>query len=156
MFQIFISFKKYIPGTEELTKEYTIAKELYDHLESIGYKDRVFLSEEKLKESGNSNFREEIDKALDEANVLIFISDNPELLNTNWVKHEWGSFSNEIFSSRKQGKIFGYVTKGVSANDLPYSLRETTLFRYKDDLDVLDTYLESSFQSDKNPFESKR
>ncbi len=154
MFQIFISFKKYIPGTEELTKEYTIAKELYDHLESIGYKDRVFLSEEKLKESGNSNFREEIDKALDEANVLIFISDNPELLNTNWVKHEWGSFSNEIFSSRKQGKIFGYVTKGVSANDLPYSLRETTLFRYKDDLDVLDTYLESSFQSDKNPFES--
>lgn len=131
-----------------------MARDLYDHLESIGYKGKVFFSEEKLQQTGNGDFREEIDKALEEANVLIFVSDVPEYLNSNWVKHEWSSFSNEIFSSRKQGKIFGLVSKNIKTDEIPYSLRQYSLFKYRDELELLDQFLESAFASNDNPFES--
>lgn len=131
-----------------------MARDLYEHLENIGYKDRVFFSEEQLQQTGNSDFREEIDKALEEATVLIFVSDTPEYLNTNWVKHEWSSFSNEIFSSRKQGKIFGLVSPNIKTEHIPYSLRQYSLFKYRDELELLDQYLASAFTSNEDPFES--
>lgn len=154
MYQIFISFKKLVPGTDALTKEYYMAQELFEHLEKIGYKDRVFFSEEKLQETGSGNFREEIDKALEEAKILIFISDTPKYLNCNWVKHEWGSFSNELLSSRKKGMIYGLVSKGIKTEEMPYSLRQCQLFKYKDEFELLDSYLEAALTSEDNRFEA--
>ena len=144
MHKIFISFKKRDPETGGLTKDFAIAKQLRDYLWEHGYRDQVFFSEEELSKAGNSNFREAIDDALEEAKVLIFVSDNPSHLSSSWVAHEWGAFSNEIFSSRKRGEIYGWVTPRVDVNLIPITLRQYTILRHPSDYAMLLSYLESA------------
>lgn len=124
-YDIFISYKKTDEG--QLTLDAELAKNLYLFLKANGYA-HVFFSDEEIAASGDSNYVNAINQALDQATVLIFVATQAKYLNTRFVKYEWESFSNEINSGRKpNGQIFG-VVEGVRHGELPYALRGREVF----------------------------
>ena len=142
MYQIFISFKKTVPGTKnELTKEFTMASELFKFLEENGYKNQVFFSEHDLEETGTSQFSDKIDQGLEEARVLVLICDNPEYLHDGWVKDEWTTFTGEIKSKRKNGTVFCLNTEGLDMGKVPVNLRKYSFFTYPHDMSHLLVYI---------------
>jgi len=52
---------------------------------------------------GNSDYRREIDRALEQAKHLIVVTSRKEYVESKWVEAEWGSFINEKRSGRKDG-----------------------------------------------------
>lgn len=143
MYKIFISFKKTIPDSGgQLTKEFEIARKLFEHLEE-NYKGEVFFSEECLSSSGDALFMKEIDNALNEAKVLIVVSDTPSYVYTNWVTREYTLFANDIASGRKEGQMYTLITPNCDSNLLPISLRNGQLFIYDDQLESLDSYIKN-------------
>ena len=147
MYRIFISFKKTNPLDGSLTKEYEMAKNLFAYLTNNGYQDQVFLSEEELEKQGDSNFNKNIEKALDEAEVMIVVSDNPAFANEDWVRDEWDGFLNEIKSKRKRGTLYNLTTKSVMIGDLPYGLRKYTRLFYQENYDLLLSYIKHFLES---------
>lgn len=124
--------KKNTPGGYDifLSKKDTdilLAQPLYDFLTSKGL--NVFLSEESLKRTGNSNFMEEIDKALDEAKHLIILCSKPEFFHSPYVKAEWTTFLNEKRAGRKSGNIICLISSSINVNEVPISIRSFEVIR---------------------------
>lgn len=150
MYQVFISFKKTVPGTKnELTKEFTIASELFNFLEENGYKNQVFFSEHELEETGSSDFSDKIDQGLEESRVLVLICDNPDYLHDGWVKDEWSTFTGEIKSKRKNGTVFCLNTDGLDMGKVPVGLRKYSFFTYPDGMSHLLNYI-NNYLEEKN------
>lgn len=122
--------KKYDVFLCKNSQDVNIAKEICKFLESNELS--CFLSERDCPHSGQPNYYQTIDEALDNSTNLIVICSKPSLLNSEWVKHEWQSFSNELLSSKGKGNLITIITRSVSRNDLPYTLRNLELIFYDD------------------------
>jgi hypothetical protein len=92
---------------------------------------------------GNSDYRREIDRALEQAKHLIVVTSRKEYVESKWVEAEWGSFINEKRSGRKDGNIIVLLAGSMQIGDLPISLRsfETRFLDNSKTLDQILSYL---------------
>ena len=138
--QIFISFKN-TDFHGEKTPESFKAAELYKHLtDKMGCK--VFMSNETLMAKGASNYKKDIDKALDEAFILIVLGSSEDYLESEWVRYEWDTFQGEILAGRKKGFIFNVLLDDMRIAGLPIALRKYESFQEKD-LIAMFSFIES-------------
>lgn len=98
-YDVFISFKN-TDSSGNKTEDSIIAGELYAELEKK--KIHSFYSNTRLFEFGEAAYKEAIEKALDQAKVLIAIATDAEYLKTRWVSYERESFHEDILSGRKK------------------------------------------------------
>jgi len=101
--------------------DYEYATQIYRFLKSQGL--AVFFSQESLPQLGSSDYRREIDRALDEAQYMIVVTSSIENVQSSWVEAEWGFFINEKRSGRKSGNLVTLAVGSVQPSDLPPSLR---------------------------------
>ena len=110
--RVFISARK---------ADYKYAALVYRFLKSRGVS--TFFSEESLPQLGSSDYRREIDRALDNAEHMIVVTSSLENVQSPWVEAEWGLFINEKRSGRKPGNIVTLAVGSLEPSDLPPSLR---------------------------------
>jgi hypothetical protein len=103
------------------SQDYESANRVYSYLTEHGYS--VFFSDQTLPRMGNSDYRREIDRALEQATHLIVVTSRKEYVESKWVEAEWGSFINEKRSGRKDGNIIVLLAGSMQIGDLPISLR---------------------------------
>lgn len=126
-YKVFISFKK-TDEKGQVTADCRFAAELYAFLRREGIED-VFFSEETIQADGNSGFTEEINKALDSSEIFIYVCSKPEYLETSFVKAEYSTYINEMYSGRKPPQsVFGLLGEGVRIADLNIALRQYETF----------------------------
>jgi hypothetical protein len=101
--------------------DYQYAIQVYQYLTGLGV--RTFFSRESLPELGNSDYRKEIDKKLDEVQHLVVVVSSAENAKSPWVEAEWGFFINEKRSGRKMGNLITVTVGSLEPRDLPASLR---------------------------------
>lgn len=126
---IFISFK-HSDEVGASTRDSVLGSYAAKHLRAIGH--RVFFAPETLIETGSSDYKKSIDKALDEAEVLIAVGTSPQHLESEWVRYEWDSFCNDVMSKVKpQGRLFVYY-EGFDPKLLPRGLRQMQAIRHSE------------------------
>ena len=91
--QVFLSYKN-TDAEGKMTRDAMLAEELYEELVKRGIK--AFYSSQSIKRLGEAHYKIAIDKALDEALVLVAVGTSAENLNSNWVNYEWDSFYGDI------------------------------------------------------------
>lgn len=129
-YDVFISFKHH-DRNNNITADYVMAQELAKAFTQMGI--RAFFSKTSLFETGASNYKREIDAALDEAKVLIVVGTSLEHINSDWVRYEWDGFANDIISGVKpDGRLF-FLVDGVATHELPRTLRQVQGFSYQED-----------------------
>lgn len=106
-----------------------MAKELYDYLTAKGLD--VFESDETLPALGNSDYRKEIDKALDICTHMIVVGSSVEHLQSPWVEAEWGFYIAEKRAGRKNGNILSVISYNLTIEKLPPSLRNYEVIYYR-------------------------
>lgn len=111
--------------------DYGHARKVYHFLRDRGI--AAFMSEESLPQLGNSDYREAIDEALDQAQHMIVVTSSAANARAPWVKAEWGLFVNEKRSGRKTGNLVTFVIGDMSPGDLPASLRYYEVISLHDD-----------------------
>jgi hypothetical protein len=104
------------------SEDYGHAKQVYEFLVSSGV--GVFFSEETLTDLGRSNYRKEIDRALEAAEHMVVITSSVDYLLSPWVEAEWGFFINESRSGRKAGNLITLLVGSLQPSNLPASLRQ--------------------------------
>jgi tetratricopeptide (TPR) repeat protein len=120
------------------SEDYTHARQVYSFLIAHGYS--VFFSDQTLPHMGNTDYRKEIDRALESAKHLIVVTSRKENVESKWVEAEWGSFINEKRSGRKNGNILILIAGTMQIEDLPISLRSYET-RFLDNPKTLDQIL---------------
>ena len=116
---VFLSRKNLDDGGQK-TEEVAIAQELYDHLVSLGID--TFLDDVSLIQQGRGRYKQVIDDALDQAEILIAIGTSRENLESEWVRYEWDGFFNDIISGIKpNGQVISLIS-GLAPIDLPRAL----------------------------------
>lgn len=103
------------------SEDAALAKQLYNFLTEKGL--RTFDSDEALPKMGNTDYLEQIDKALENCLHMVVLGSSIEHIQSRWVKKEWSSFINEKLSGRKNGNLLTIITDGLLIQDLPLSLR---------------------------------
>jgi len=103
------------------SEDYDHALTVYDYLMSQGIP--TFFSERSLGRMANSDYRREIDRALDETTHLVVVTSSARNVTSSWVEAEWGLFIVEKRSGRKQGNLVSLLFGDMSADDLPPSPR---------------------------------
>lgn len=103
------------------SEDFPYAEEVYTYLTANDY--NVFFSQQTLPFVGNSDYRKEIDRALDNAKHMIVVTSKKEYVEAPWVEAEWGFFINEKRSGRKAGNIITLIAGSMQIGDLPGSLR---------------------------------
>lgn len=123
------------------SEDYAAANQVYSHLTGHGHS--VFFSDQTLPHMGNSDYRREIDRALEHAKHLVVVTSRKEYVESKWVEAEWGSFINEKRSGRKDGNIIVLLAGPMKIGDLPISLRsfETRSLDNQKTLDQILVYL---------------
>ena len=121
------------------SSDYEHAARVYEFLTASGVS--TFFSQESLPQLGVSDYRREIDRALDEAEHMVVVTSSAEHAQSPWVEAEWGFFINEKRSGRKRGNLVTVVTGALRPGDLPPSLRYYEVIRLEDGLDTLVRYL---------------
>ncbi len=111
--------------------DYEHAQKLYDYLTQAGV--QAFFSRETLAQTGNADFRKEIDIALDHTKHMIVVTSSAEHVNTSWVESEWGFFVTEKRSGRKAGNVITVTAGPVEAKDLPPALRRYEIIPLTED-----------------------
>lgn len=122
--QVFLSYKN-TDAEGKITQDAILAENLYEELSQRGIK--AFYSSQSIKRLGEAHYKIAIDKALDEALVLVAVGTSTENLNSNWVNYEWDSFYGDILSGRKDGQVLSFID-GMKATDLPRTLRRCQSF----------------------------
>ena len=152
-FDIFISYK-HSDELGKITPDYQIARDLYALLIKQGYE--VFCADESLKQIGSSQYKNDIDDALDSARILIVILTNAEYALSKWIQYEWDSFFNDILSGiKKDGKLFT-LTKGVNTSLLPRTLRNVQNFKVEDGSSLLLDFIKSNLAPKNNSYVSSK
>ncbi len=124
-FRVFISFKN-SDSSGRTTADCIMANELYNALTKRGI--NTFFSNATLELLGASQYKQVIDDALDLCQILIAVGTSVDNLNSQWVKYEWDSFSNDILSGLcPNGSIFSYID-GITPHMLPRTLRQSQVF----------------------------
>ncbi|MBI3269456.1 MAG: protein kinase [Planctomycetes bacterium] len=103
------------------SEDFEHAQRIHDFLQTKGV--RTFFCRESLPHAGSTDFRREIDRALDEAKHLIVVGSAREHLLSPWVEAEWGFFINEKRSGRKAGNVITVMVGSLAVPELPPSLR---------------------------------
>ncbi len=125
-YQVFISFKK-SDQSKALTPDAVVAEKLYKLLRDNNVE--TFYSEESLAECGAGQFSRTIEKALDEAKVLVLVGSCRENIESRWVEAEWDSFLNDVRSGHKEGQLFIVNCGTMKPSELPLFLRRQQMFR---------------------------
>lgn len=110
--KVFISVK---------SEDFPYAQQVYDFLTGQGID--VFFCRESLQILGRSDYRHEIDHALEETEHMVVVTSRPENVRSEWVEAEWGIFINEKRSGRKKGNLVTMTAGNMQPSDLPPSLR---------------------------------
>lgn len=126
--KVFISFKMH-DEFGELTRDYALAKELYEALRTA--RIDVFFSDVSLLSAARADYKRKIDEELDAAAVLVVAATSARHVNSNWVRYEWDSFYNDILSEKKKGELLSLID-GADIRDFPRTLRQTQSFVYAD------------------------
>lgn len=138
--EIFISYKC-SDDRGNKTRDYGIAKELYDSLNAMGYS--AFFSSDTLEKLGSSRYKMDIDAALDTAKIMVVVLTQAEYASSHWVQYEWDSFYNDYLSGvRNEANLFT-LTAGVNVHELPRTLRNVQNFDYSDGLEHLCGYIKN-------------
>jgi len=103
------------------SKDYELAQKVYEFLTRHGID--VFFSRESLPRLGSSDYRKQIDGALDQATHMVVVTSSADNVRSTWLEAEWGFFVNELRSGHKEGNLVTVVTATMTARDLPPSLR---------------------------------
>jgi hypothetical protein len=110
------------------SEDYGYAEEVHRFLTDSGVK--AFFSHVSLPELGSSDYRREIDQALDDTQHLVVITSSRENVLSQWVEAEWGFFINEKRSGRKPGNLITLVVGSMEISELPPSLRYYEVITY--------------------------
>ncbi len=122
-YEVFISFKRNKIGGGGVTRDYYLAKDLYQTLTDLGLK--VFFSE---KDISTAVFINQINQGLSEAKILIVVGTSCANMESQYVQYEWGSFHNEILNGNKSGcEIYTYL-EGMDPREAPLTLRRLDSF----------------------------
>ncbi len=146
-YDIFISYKL----SDELgnkTPDFYIAQKLYNRLAALGYS--VFFSSQTLEEIGSSRYKQDIDNALDSAEIMIVVLTNPNYATTHWVQYEWDSFYNDYLSGIKDKAALFTLTKNLNIHDLPRTLRNVQNFDFENDIEHLCDFIRNSLPTRNN------
>ena len=103
------------------SEDFDQTQQLYTFLKDRGY--NVFFSQLSIPDMGSSDYRKEIDRALDRSKHMIVVTSRKEFVEAPWVEAEWGLFINEKRSGRKLGNIITLIINSMRVEDLPSSLR---------------------------------
>ena len=103
------------------SEDFDTTQQVYTFLKDRGY--NVFFSQVSLPDMGSSDYRKEIDSALDASKHMIVVTSKKEYVGAPWVEAEWGLFINEKRSGRKSGNIITMIIGNIRIEDLPSSLR---------------------------------
>ena len=128
-YDVFISFKNNDDNGKP-TKESLTAKKLYDFLTAKGL--RVFFSNVELEFLGTAQYMDAITEALDSSIFLIAVGSSHDNLNSKWVKSEWSSFLNDIYSNIKPNAAVFVLCDGMNMHELPRALRQQQAFDARD------------------------
>ena len=115
----------------------------YDHANAV-YRFLIandvaaFFSRESLPALGISDYRKQIDHALERADHMVVVTSSAEHACSPWVEAEWGFFINEKRSGRKSGNLLTLVVGGLKPADLPPSLRYYEIIPFEEFEKVLD------------------
>jgi CHASE2 domain-containing sensor protein len=112
------------------SEDYPQAGRVYRFLTSRGIP--TFLSSESLPGLGRSDYRKEIDRALDSCQHMIVVTSSVANASSAWVEAEWGIFVNEQRSGRKKGNLITVTTKTLETAKLPPALRSNEIILLKE------------------------
>ena len=119
-YDVFISFKnRDFSGNQSRDSE--IAKDLFDEFAKVGVS--AFFSNIKLLELGSAAYKSSIEKAIDQASVMVVIGTCIEYLETEWVTYERESFHNDILSGLKKNACIVPYLGNIGSAKIPRSLR---------------------------------
>jgi hypothetical protein len=124
-YDVFISCK---------SEDYDDAEVIYNFLVSNGFK--TFLATKELRALGDSEYREEITKAIETVYLMIVFASSSENIMSKWVKYEWGMFIDGILDGTKEGQLVT-ILKGVEVKELRIDLKKYqsfTLDNFKNDI----------------------
>ena len=127
-FDVFISFKN-TDNNGQRTKDSIMAEELYHALKKRNI--NAFYSNISIPESGEYDFGDMIDMAIEQCSIIVVVGTSIENFNSKWVSHEFKMFRQEMLSGNKASErsaIFSYITENVNTNKLPMALRYCQAF----------------------------
>ena len=148
IYEVFISFKNTDGGKQ--TRDSEIAQDLYDEFHRSGV--HAFFSNVKLLELGSAAYKSSIEKAIDQANVMVVVGTCIEYLETEWVTYERESFHNDILSGIKKNACIVPYLGNIDGNRVPRSLRgyetfSTNSHSVKDVVNFVLNFLKNSADS---------
>ncbi len=123
-YQVFLSFKNSADG--ESTADSKIAEALYKYLVSQGV--NVFFSNISLLEFGESAYKDAIDDALDEVQLMVVIGSQSQYLTSKWCKYEWQNYQQNMLSNIVKGTIVTYIGD-MDLAEVPTAIRHYQSFR---------------------------
>ncbi len=149
MNNVFISFKN-TDASGKLTDDSVIAQKLYAKL--VENNIPTFFSNVTLKEFGESAYKDAIEKALDEATILIIIATKIDYINSRWIKYEWSSFHEDLLAGdKKDGIIIPLLSASIARNEKPLAFRNNETFLIeKDSLDSVVEFVKKNLSKQNN------
>lgn len=122
-FEVFISYKRNKIGGGGVTRDYYLAKDLYETLTKLGIK--TFFSEQDIS---TDVFINQINQALKEAKILIAVGTSCENMESQYVQYEWSTFHNEILNGNKANCLMYTYLEGMDPRQTPLSLHRLDSF----------------------------
>ena len=119
-YEVFISFKNKDSSGNQ-TRDSEIANDLYDEFQRAGV--HAFFSNVKLLEFGSAAYKASIEKAIDQASVMVVLGTCADYLETEWVTYERESFHNDILSGLKKNACIVPYLGPIESTRIPRSLR---------------------------------
>ena len=149
MNNVFISFKN-TDASGKMTDDSVVAQKLYAKL--VENNIPTFFSNVTLKEFGESAYKDAIEKALDEATILIIIATKVDYINSRWIKYEWSSFHEDILANdKKDGIIIPLLSSSIARNEKPLAFRNNETFLIeKDSLDSVVEFVKKNLNKQNN------
>lgn len=117
-YDVFISYKDRIDGTDQKTEDYEVAKKLYETLMDKGL--RVFFSDRTLKGKAVGEYEPYIFSALESSKYMLVVGSKSEYFNAEWVKNEWSRYLQQI--NNGAGKKIVPVYHHCSISEIPTEL----------------------------------
>ncbi len=132
-FDVFICYKRTLPGTDYLTPDSETARKIYDKLTRDGYE--VFFAQETLNGFAGEEYEPIIYNALISSKVMIVVSSSEvDYVSAPWVKNEWSRFISLIETEKNnQRALVPTVAKNVKLGDLPARLARLQGFEFDAD-----------------------
>ncbi len=123
-YQVFISFKN--TENNEYTQDKQLSEALYRYLTEKGI--QTFYSNITLLDFGESAYKEVIDDALDDVQLMVVVGSKKDYLTSKWCKYEWHTYQQNILSNIVEGSIVTYLGN-MELGEVPTGLRHYQSFR---------------------------